>query len=64
MFPETAYFNRCVVHRLKTVLTTSSAQLVNTTSHGLDALERALYRATEGLSTEEGTTTVNYPLLS
>lgn len=51
------------IYRLKTVLTTSSAQLVNTTSHGLDALERALYRATEGLSAEEGTTTVNYPLL-
>ena len=52
------------IYRLKSLLSDSSAQLVNTTSHGLDALERALYRATEGLSAEEGTTTVNYPLLS
>lgn len=57
------FVGHSTIYRLKTVLTASSAQLVNTTSHGLDALERALYRATEGLSAEEGTTTVNYPLL-
>ena len=57
------FVGHSTIYRLKTVLTDSSAQLVNTTSHRLDALERALYRATEGLSAEEGTTTVNYPLL-
>lgn len=57
------FVGHSTIYRLKTVLTTSSAQLVNTTSHGLDALERALYRATEGLSAEEGTTTVNYSLI-
>lgn len=57
------FVGHSTIYRLKTVLTTSSAQMVNTTSHGLDALERALYRATEGLSAEEGTTTVNYPLI-
>lgn len=57
------FVGHSTIYRLKTVLTASSAQLVNTTSHGLDALERALYRAAEGLSAEEGTTTVNYPLL-
>ena len=51
------------IYRLKSLLSDSSAQLVNTTSHGLDALERALYRATDGLSAEEGTTIVNYPLI-
>jgi hypothetical protein len=57
------FVGHSTIYRLKTVLTASSAQMVNTTSHGLDALERALYRASEGLSAEEGTTTVNYPLL-
>lgn len=57
------FVGHSTIYRLKAVLTGSNAQMVNTTSHGLDALERALYRATEGLSAEEGTTTVNYPLL-
>lgn len=57
------FVGHSTIYRLKAVLAASSAQMVNTTSHGLDALERALYRATEGLSAEEGTTTVNYPLL-
>lgn len=57
------FVGHSTIYRLKAVLTGSNAQMVNTTSHGLDALERALYRAIEGLSAEEGTTTVNYPLL-
>lgn len=57
------FVGHSTINRLKSLLTNSTVNLVNTTSHGLDALERALYRATEGLSAEEGTTTVNYPLL-
>ena len=57
------FVGHSTIYRLKSLLTDSSAQMVNSTSHGLDGLERALYRATEGLSAEEGTTTVNYPLL-
>lgn len=57
------FVGHSTINRLKSILTNSTVNLVNTTSHGLDALERALYRATEGLSAEEGTTTVNYPLL-
>lgn len=51
------------IYHLKTLLTDSSAQLVSSTSHGLDGLERALYRGIHGLPSEEGATTVNYPLL-
>ena len=48
------------IYRLKSLLSDSSAQLVNTTSHGLDSLERALYRGKEGLSAEEGQCEVTY----
>lgn len=51
------------IYRLKALLSDSSAQLVNTTSHGLDSLERALYRGREGLSAEEGQCEVTYPKL-
>lgn len=51
------------IYHLKTLLTDSSAQLVSSTSHGLDGLERALYRGIHGLPSEEGATTVNYPLI-
>lgn len=51
------------IYHLKTLLTDSSAQLVSSTSHGLDGLERALYRGINGLPSEEGVTTVNYPLI-
>lgn len=57
------FVGHSTIYRLKSLLTDSSAQMVNSTSHGLDGLERALYRGREGLSAEEGTTTVNYPLL-
>ena len=51
------------IYRLKSLLSDSSAQLVNTTSHGLDSLERALYRGKEGLSAKEGQCEVTYPKL-
>lgn len=51
------------IYRLKSLLSDSSAQLVNTTSHGLDSLERALYRGKEGLSAEGGQCEVTYPKL-
>lgn len=51
------------VYHLKTLLTDSSAQLVSSTSHGLDGLERALYRGFKGYPSEEGATVVDYPLL-
>ena len=51
------------IYRLKSLLNDSNAQLVNTTSHGLDSLERALYRGKEGLSAEEGQCEVTYPKL-
>ena len=51
------------VYHLKTLLTDSSAQLVSSTSHGLDGLERALYRGLKGYPSEEGATVVDYPLV-
>lgn len=51
------------VYHLKTLLTGSSAQLVSSTSHGLDGLERALYRGLKGYPSEEGATVVDYPLV-
>lgn len=51
------------VYHLKTLLTDSSAQLVSSTSHGLDGLERALYRGLKGHPSEEGATVVDYPLV-
>lgn len=52
------------VYHLKTLLTDSSAQLVSSTSHGLDGLERALYRGLKGYPSEEGATVVDYPLVN
>ena len=51
------------VYHLKTLLTDSSAQLVSSSSHGLDGLERALYRGLKGYPSEEGATVVDYPLV-
>lgn len=51
------------IYHLKTLLIDSSAQLVSSSSHGLDGLERALYRGIHGLPSEEGATTVDYPLI-
>lgn len=50
------------IYRLKTLLEGSQAQLISSSSHGLDGLERALYRGVKGYPSEEGATVVDYPL--
>lgn len=51
------------IYHLKSLLDGSQAQLVNSSSHGLNGLERALYRGVKGYPSEEGATVVDYPLL-
>lgn len=51
------------IYHLKTLLEGSQAQLVSSSSHGLDGLERALYRGVKGYLSEESATVVDYPLL-
>lgn len=51
------------IYQLKSLLKDSGASLINTYSHSVDAIERALYRGANGYPSEEGTVTVNYPLL-
>ena len=51
------------IYHLKNLLEGSQAQLVSSSSHGLDGLERALYRGVKGYPSEEGATVVDYPLL-
>lgn len=51
------------IYHLKSLPDGSQAQLVNSSSHGLDGLERALYRGVKGYPSEEGATVVDYPLL-
>lgn len=51
------------IYQLKSLLKDSGASLINTSSHSVDAIERALYRGAMGYPSEEGTVTVNYPLL-
>ena len=51
------------VYQLKSLLKDSNASLINTSSHSVDAIERALYRGAMGYPSEEGTVAVNYPLL-
>ena len=51
------------LYHLKTLLEDSQAQLISSSSHGLDGLERALYRGVKGYPSEEGATVVDYPLL-
>ena len=51
------------IYHLKNLLDGSKAQLVSSSSHGLDGLERALYRGVKGYPSEEGATVVDYPLL-
>lgn len=57
------FVGHSTINILKSVLGGSSAQLVSSSSHGLDGLERALYRGVKGYPSEEGVTVVNYPLL-
>lgn len=51
------------IYNLKSVVQGSDVSIVNTSSHSVDAIERALYRGVMGYPSEEGTVTVNYPLL-
>lgn len=51
------------IYHLKNLLDGSKAQLVSSSSHGLDGLERVLYRGANGYPSEEGATVVDYPLL-
>lgn len=51
------------VYALKNVTQGTNVSIVNTSSHSVDAIERALYRGAMGYPSEEGTVTVNYPLL-
>lgn len=51
------------IYQLKSLLKDSGASLINTSSHSVDAIERALYRGANGYPSEEGTVTVNYLLL-
>lgn len=57
------FVSHSTINILKSVLGSSSAQLVSSSSHGLDGLERALYRGVKRYPSEEGTTVVDYPLL-
>ena len=57
------FVGHSTINILKSVLGSSSAQLVSSSSHGLDGLERALYRGVKGHPSEEGATVVDYPLL-
>lgn len=51
------------VFSLKNVTQGTDVLIVNTSSHSVDAIERALYRGAKGYPSEEGTVAVNYPLL-
>ena len=51
------------VFSLKNVTQGTDVVIVNTSSHSVDAIERALYRGVKGYPSEEGTVVVNYPLL-
>lgn len=51
------------IYHLKNLIDGSKAQLVSSSSHGLDGLERVLYRGANGYPSEEGATVVDYPLL-
>lgn len=48
---------------LKNVIHGSDVSIINTSSHSVDAIERALYRGAMGYPSEEGSSPVNYPLL-
>ena len=57
------FVSHSTIHHLKNLLDGSQTQLVSSSSHGLDGLERALYRGVKGFPSEEGATVVDYPLL-
>ena len=51
------------VYALKNVIQGSDVALVNTKSHSIDSIERAIYRGVMGYPSEEGVVAVNYPKL-
>ena len=51
------------VYALKNVTQGTDVSIVNTSSHSVDSIERALYRGAMGYPSEEGSSPVNYPLL-
>lgn len=51
------------VYALKNVVQGSDVSIINTSSHSVDSIERALYRGVMGYPSEEGSSPVNYPLL-
>lgn len=51
------------IYALKNVIQGTNVSIVNTSSHSVDAVERALYRGVKGYPSEEGTVVVNYHLL-
>jgi len=52
------------IYSLKNVTQGSDVIIVNTSSHSVDAIERALYRGANGFPSEEGSSVVNYTLLN
>ena len=52
------------IYSLKNVTQGSDVVIVNTSSHSVDAIERALYRGANGFPSEEGSSVVNYYLLN
>lgn len=57
------FVGHSTIYALKNVIQDTGVSLINTSSHSVDAIERALYRGANGYPSEEGTITVNYPLL-
>lgn len=57
------FVGHSTINVLKSLLGSSSARLVSSSSQGLDGLERALYRGVKGYPSDEGATAVDYPLL-
>ena len=51
------------IYQLKSVVQGSDVSIINTSSHSVDAIERSLYSGAMGYPSEEGTVTVNYPLI-
>lgn len=51
------------VYALKNVVQGSDVSIINTSSHSVDSIERALYRGAMGYPSEEGSSPVDYPLI-
>lgn len=51
------------VYALKNVVQGSDVSIINTSSHSVDSIERAIYRGVMGYPSEEGSSPVDYPLI-